>query len=194
MKTKLLSAPWMIAFAALTFVVGIGIASGIGVYVGNQLAQDRMIESLPPLQLNAGTASRSKSVSMATGLINGNVEGLFVLDHISGNLQCWLLSPKTGAIGGIYVANAAADLAGGGKAGEADYVMTTGNFFFNGTKSSSEFPGQSVCYVADSNTGNVIGYGLVYNQQGMKRGVPQKGFLKVVCKGSIRSEASTRDQ
>ena len=66
MKTKLLSAPWLIAFAAVAFVVGIGLASGIGVFVGNRLAQDRLIENMAPIQLNAGTASRTKSMS------NGN--------------------------------------------------------------------------------------------------------------------------
>ena len=131
---------------------------------------------------------------MATGLIDGNVEGLFVLDHVSGNLQCWLLSPKTGAVGGIYIANVGADLAGAGKAGEADYVMTTGNFFFSGASTTSAAPGQSVCYVADASSGNVVGYGLVYNKQGMKRGILQKGALKIVCKGTVRSEAATRDQ
>ena len=68
----------------------IGLTTGIGVYVGNRLAQDRQFSQLPPIELAAGTAARTKSLSMATGLIDNNVEALFVLDHLTGNLQCWL--------------------------------------------------------------------------------------------------------
>ena len=50
------------------------------------------------------TAARGKSMSMATGFIDRNrtLEGLFVLDHLSGLLQCWVVNPRTGNIAGLY--------------------------------------------------------------------------------------------
>ena len=194
MKPKMSSRIWMVAGASLALALLIGVFSGLGVYIGNRLAQDRMIQNLPPIELMAGTASRTKSMSMATGLVDNNAEALFVLDHISGNLQCWLLNAKTGQVGGIYTANVASDLMTVGKTGEPDYVMTTGNFFFSGRKTGNMSPGKSVCYVADASTGNVVGYGLIYNTQAVTRGVVQSGVLNVVCKGSARTALTTRDQ
>lgn len=193
MKTLFSSRFSKFFFGATAVALLIGLTTGLGVYVGNRMAQSRQAE-MSPLQLLAGTATRSKSISMATGLIDNNVEGLFVLDHVSGNLQCWVLSPRTGQVGGIYRANVAIDLAGGRKAGEPDYVMTTGNFFFSGGNTGNDAPGQSICYVADSTSGNVVGYGLVYNKQGIRQGVMQAGLLRVVCKGTTRGESTTRDQ
>jgi hypothetical protein len=188
----------VIIFAArsLALALLIGTTTGVGVYVGNRLAQDRQIQNMPPIELKAGTSARTKSMSMATGLIEPNVEGLYVLDHLTGNLQCWLLNNRTGQVGGIYRASAATDLAvGGGKAGKPEYMMTTGNFFFQGGLPGNDAPSQSVCYVGDASTGNVVGYGVVYNKQAVQRGMVQQGFLKVVCKGSARSGAqTTRDQ
>ncbi len=161
MKTKLTSRFWIAVCAAFALVSLIGITSGVGAYVGNRLAQEQVIPAIPQLELNAGTASRSKSMSMATGLVDGNVEGLFLLDHVSGVLQCWVLSPKTGSVGGYYTANVGNDLAVAGKTGSAEYMMVTGNFFFDGNTGNLA-PGQSVCYVGDASTGNVVGYGLVW--------------------------------
>lgn len=191
MKSKKYS---MFALGAFGIALLIGLTTGIGVYVGNRLAQERMIANLPPIHLQAGTAARTKSMSMATGLIDGNVEGLFVLDHMSGNLQCWLLNTKTGKVGGIYRANAAVDLAVAGKTGAPDFLMTTGNFFFSGGVSGNSEPGQSVCYVADANTGNVVGYNLIYNKQILNRGGVETGTLNLVCKGAARTVSATRDQ
>jgi len=183
----------LIAGTALAISLLVGVSSGVGVYVGSRMAQQQAIPELP-LELNAGTSARGKSMSMATGLIDGNVEGLFLLDHVTGNLQCWVLSPKTGSVGGYYTANVARDLQLEGKTGATEYLMVTGNFFFAGN-SGNDAPGNSVCYVGDSASGKVVGYGLVYNKQAIKRGVVQNGPLKLVCKGTARAEESTtRDQ
>jgi hypothetical protein len=191
MKSKKYS---IIISAGIGFALLIGLTTGIGVYVGNRLAQDRQLAQLPPLDLMAGTAARTKSLSMATGLIDNNVEALFVLDHLTGNLQCWLLNTKTGTVGGIYRASAATDLAVAGKSGTPEYIMTTGNFFFRGGSSGGNKPANSVCYIGDANTGNVVGYSLSYNEQALSRGGAVNGALKLICKGAARSAIVTRDQ
>ena len=194
MGSKLKSRILLVACLSIAIAVLIGATTGIGVYVGNRMAQNNMVSQFPPMPLNAGTATRTKSLSMATGSIDGNVEGLFLLDHLTGNLQCWVLGPRNGAVGGYYTANAAQDLAGGSKTGAPEYMMVTGDFFFTGGNAGNLAPGQTVCYVGDATTGNVVGYGLIYDKQAIRKGIPQKGNLKLVCKGTARTEASTRDQ
>ena len=184
----------IIAIGALGLALLIGLTTGVGVYVGNRLAQERGLSNMPPIQLHAGTAARTKSMSMATGWVDGNVEGLFVLDHMTGNIQCWLLNKRTGKVGGIYRANAAADLMVGGKTGTPDYIMTTGNFNFDGGLSGNNAPSKSICYVADANTGNVVGYNVIYNEQIINRGGADTGSLRLVCKGTARTAVVNRDQ
>ena len=199
MKSQPTSRNWVIA-GAVALAILIGTTTGISVYVGNKLAQNRdsnsqLIPPMPqlPLDLHAGTATRAKSLSMATGQIDERVEGLFVLDHISGNLQCWVLNPRNGQPIGFYSANVKSDLATDGKAGESEYVMVTGDFFFRGG-AGNEAPGRTVCYVGEASSGNVVGYGLIYNESAITRGTPQKGPLKLLCKGSARGEQTVRDQ
>ena len=73
MKSKKYS---IVISVGIGFALLIGLTTGIGVYIGNRLAQDRQFAQLPPMELKAGTAARTKSLSMATGLIDNNVEAL----------------------------------------------------------------------------------------------------------------------
>ena len=186
-KQKLI---WLWLASAIGLSAVVVTSTCIGVLAGTNFAAMNLKQS--PLPLHAGTAVTGKSMSMATGLIDDQVEGLYVLDHVSGNLQCWTLNARTGAVGGVYRANVAADLVAD-KTGVADYVMTTGNFFYDGGVSGNLVPAKSVVYVADVTTGNVVGYGLAYDKQADRRGVVQAGELKVMCKGASR-EIMTRDQ
>ena len=182
-----------VALAGL-LLAGVGLAAAIGAGIGVRFAQPaQQAPQVSPLELMAGTAARTNSLSMATGLVDGNVEGLWILDHMTGTLQCWVLNPRNPNNGAIYQANVAADL-GAGKAGDGEYLMTTGNFFFDGGNLGNNVPGQSICYVADAKTGNVVGYGVVYNKQIVSRGMNQGGPLRVVCQGKARLDSVNRDQ
>ena len=89
-------------FALAAVLLLVVAASTIGTYMGQQFA-DKESGRQQPIVLNAETAASGKSISMATGLVDRQrlVEGMFILDHLSGRLQCWLVNPRTGEIGGI---------------------------------------------------------------------------------------------
>lgn len=184
---------WFLLGAVGTLGLIVATSTCIGVLVGTRIANSQSDQLRLPLPLHAGTAAKGKTLSMATGLIDGDVEGLYLLDHASGNLQCWILNARTGAVGGIYRTNVLQALAST-KVGEADYVMTTGNFFWNGGKTGNLTPSQSVVYIADEATGNVVGYHLTFNEQGIQRGEVQTGLLNLVCQGATRGESVKRDQ
>lgn len=149
-------------------------------------------ESSMPMVLKADSAARGKQMSMATGFVSEGVEGLFVLDHLSGRLQCWVINRRTGDIGGIYEASAAAAL-GGDKGGEMDYVMTTGQIDIQGVRGSDK-PAHSVCYVGDGNSGKVVGYTFQFDNEAFAKGKVDRGRLGIICRGIIRNSAGTRDQ
>ena len=172
-------------------LVAIGLVAGVGAFAGAQLA-DGQNENLSPIELHAATASNNDSVSMATGSITSEVEGLWLLDHESGQLQCWVLSPRSGAFAGSYTTNVANDL--DFSKGKPEFLMTTGNFFYTGGKIANQSPARSVCYVANTTSGVVAGYSLGINQQMINRSQAQGGTLTKICTGKIKEQAATRDQ
>jgi len=150
---------WL-TIASLIFV---GLVSGVGAYVGTQFSTTK--GGLSAIELHAATASSNDSLSMATGLITQEVEGLWLLDHKSGQLQCWVMSPKTGNVAGIFSSNIANDL--DGSKGTPELVMTSGV---------------------------VAGYSVSVNRTLMNRGQTQGGTLTRVCTGKLNGPEPVRDQ
>lgn len=183
-------------------VTGIIVAMGCGFYLGQstnvpsanaaqaelQAQYDEMKRTLP-LRLAADSASGGKSISMATGEITGDADGLFILDHMTGILQCWLLNTRTGAVGGIYVADVGAAL--GLDKGDPDFVMTTGHFFIR--SSGNNKAASTICYVGEGKSGKVAGFSLTYNKTGVQQGTVQQGTLNMVCSGPIRQPGTIRE-
>lgn len=135
---------------------------------------------LPPI--NAVATVTSEKYSMATGFVSEDVEGLFVLDHNSGLLQCNALYPRNPQLGfaGRYSINVADALGTGGKAGE--YVMVTGVVDF--PRASNRPAAGTVIYVMDTATGNYACYGIPFDRVAMNGNRPQQGTLVLIASGS----------
>jgi hypothetical protein len=130
--------------------------------------------------LNATAAVSSDKFSMATGATSEDAEGLFVLDHNSGLLQCNVIYPRMGRFMARFQANVADALGSGGKGGE--YMMVTGNANF--PRSSTTPAAPSVVYVMDTGTGNYACYGIPFNRVLVSSGRPQEGALVLISSGS----------
>lgn len=173
-------------------LLAIGAMSGVGAYVGNHWAENNDAVAAKPIDLNAGAAINNDSLSMATGLITSEVEGLWMLDHESGNLQCWVMNPRTGAVAGVYGVNVANDLEL--SKGKPDFLMAAGNFFFTGGNVGNRAPANSICYVANTTSGIVAGYSVAINRQTINRGISETGRLTRVCIGKVKEGSTTREQ
>jgi len=174
--------------------LGLGLLVGVGMMIGatgtvhQQENASSNHTSLPVgVPLEAGTSSVGKNISMATGQIDGDVEGVFVLDHLTGQLTCFVVNPRglgSGVLLGQFQANVAADL-GLVQGKEPDYVMTVGAVNpLRGTGASR--PASSVVYVADGNSGNVVGYSLQWNQSVARQNTAQRGVLFKVMAAKAR--------
>jgi len=139
------------------------------------------------------TASRGNKVSMATGLINDGIEGIFALDHQTGNLFCWVLDPRNLAMTAEYATNIPLQL-GLGQGGDFDFVMTTGQIQFQGGRAGNVRPVGCIVYVAEGNSGKVGGFTFNWAQPLAVRGAPQQGPMNLVFAGTVRSPLATRDQ
>ncbi|MGE0758049.1 MAG: hypothetical protein AB7F89_15555 [Pirellulaceae bacterium] len=114
-------------------------------------------------QLHAAAAQSGGTLSVATGYIEPGVEGIFVLDAISGDLTCGVLNPRSGQIAGLFRRNVAADL-GVQQGKQPKYLMVTGAVEQR-SQISNVRPALSLVYVADATTGRYAGYMMPWNTQ-----------------------------
>ncbi|MFG0267362.1 MAG: hypothetical protein ACF8AM_19760 [Rhodopirellula sp. JB055] len=129
---------------------------------------------------NATAAVSSEKFSLATGAVSDQADGLFVLDHNSGLLQCSVMYPRIGRFAATFTVNISDALGTDGKGGT--YIMATGVADF--PRSSSNPVGRSVIYVLDTATGNYACYGVPFNAQAMNANRPQQGLLVLIGQGT----------
>ncbi len=164
----------------------------IGFVIGRQDASGGFSKSAFAGFPLVDNAARGKSMSMATGYVESGVEALYALDHLTGDLFCWVLNARTGAVASTFRVSAGGAL---GVVGEADYVMTTGLMDFAGGVDGNMRPAQSVVYVGDGNTGKVVGYVLMYNRTAIQRGEAlASGEFRLVSEMVTREVGRVRDQ
>lgn len=166
--------PW--AVGAL-LVIGVASVAFAAFFAGRATSATARVE-LPPIDATA--AVTSEKFSMATGPVSGESEGLFVLDHNSGLLQCSVIYPRIGKFAATFSVNVSDALASGGKGGQ--YMMATGLADF--PRASNNPVGQSVVYVLDSATGKFACYGIPFNRVLMNSGQPQSGTLRLLAVGT----------
>jgi hypothetical protein len=128
--------------------------------------------NLPEIRgLHATGNDTGASMSMATGLIDDGMEGVFFLDFVTGKLGCMVLNQR-GGLGGVFTTDVIKDLAlADGK--KPAYLMVTGLATFTGNQQVA----RSVVYVCDQNTGNFAVYALPWNRTLAAQNKLQQGAL-----------------
>lgn len=172
-----------VIFAVATGLVAIGavVGAAIAIVVGGRQTEYRLPDF--DTKLMAAAASGNEGFAMATGWVDENAEGVFLLDGLSGQLQCWVLNNRTGKFGAAFVANAMEDMQVTGKAPK--FLLTTGEVDFRG--STGGRPGRSVAYVVETSTGKVAAYGVLW--AGNRTAVNAVGRLQLLDVGTARTAA-----
>ena len=147
--------------------------------------------SLMPVSFHPDATSMGKSISVATGWVTDSVEGIFVLDHLTGNLQCWVMNSRSGEIGGVFRGNVTAALGLQAKA-DPDYVIATGRFDFSNFREGNFKYAKCICYVGESSSGKILAYSFTYDPTTGARGLPQLGDLNLIATIPFRDEALIR--
>jgi hypothetical protein len=141
----------------------------------------------PATYLHAEAAARGETVAVATGAVDEDVEGLFTIDFLTGELQCFVLyvkGPGANKIGGHFKRNVVADL-GLEKGKKPKYLLVTGRANFT-RGAAGVRPGFSVVYVIDDNSGKFAVYGLHWDKTKAVKGVPQAGTFILLDKKQNR--------
>jgi hypothetical protein len=137
---------------------------------------------MPAISIDATASAIGEDFSMATGQVSADAEGVFVLDHNSGLLQCNVLYPRTGQFGAAFVANVKDALGGGGK--NSKYLMVTGAAQFGGN--ASRGAANCVVYVLDQSSGAYACLGIPFSESLVNGRTPQMGPMTIISIGQAK--------
>jgi hypothetical protein len=161
---------------ALGLVIGGAVAAGL--WIGKQGPQSVAAATLQDLKLKAVASHGTDTFAIATGAVDEDVEGLYTLDFLTGDLNCFVINPRTGAFGGWFHANVANVLkVERGK--KPSYLIATGMINASAGGGGGR-PAASLCYVADANTGQVAAFTFPWVKAATASGVAQATEMRAI--------------
>lgn len=178
--------------AALATGFALGLLVGVGMLLGawaTLARQPALPFALGETALRASATDSGETFAIATGAIADGVEGVFFLDFLTGNLNCWVVNARTRQMGGhFFVLNVGEHLGviPGQSQKNPRYLMVTGVASMQ--RGSGGFqPADSLVYVADANSGNFAIYAIPWNRQATVTNRPQEAPMVVLLTGSARN-------
>jgi hypothetical protein len=117
----------------------------------------------PQAPLHGSATAQTEKFAIATGSIDETAEGIFFLDYLTGDLKCAVISPLTGKFLSFFSTSVIRDL-DVDAAKNPKFLMVTGNVDFRRIAGGPQW-GQTVCYVAEVNSGKVVAYGVPWAKQ-----------------------------
>jgi hypothetical protein len=171
---------WMFLVAGLVIGLAIGGAMTAGTVIGMRAGSGHAA-ALDELKLRASASSGAETFAIATGQIDGEVEGLFCLDYLTGDLSCFVISPRNPRqFAGLFKTNIVKELPPE-KGKKPAYVMVTGGINIRGPNAPS-----SVVYVADANSGAWAAYSFAWVKSASSAGLTQAQPMVTIAAGKAR--------
>ena len=125
----------------------------------------------PSIALYASATQGVENFAIATGMIHSGVEGLYFLDFTTGDLKASVLNPKTGKFNSIFSHNILQDF---GPIKNPKYLIVTGQVNMPRGRAPFQYA-QSIVYVAEVTTGQVMAYSVPWNSARQAAQQPQQG-------------------
>jgi hypothetical protein len=171
--------------AGLALGLLIGGAVVVGLLLGQRGPATASIPGLGDLQLKAMASHGSDTFAIATGNVDEDVEGLFTLDFLTGDLQCFVVNPRNGTMGGWFKTNVASVLSIE-KGKKPNYLLATGTINVAGGYGGAR-PAASLCYVVDANTGEVAAFSFPWAKAATSAGAAQAAPMRLVGQWKARN-------
>ena len=175
---------WGMLAAGVAIGLAVGGALAAGVAIGRH-SDSATVAALGEVRLKAMAAQGNDNFVIATGVIDDEVEGLYTLDSLTGDLQCFVVNPRNGALGGWFKTNVAKDLTTEGSK-KPSFLLVTGTIQTQGA-SGNQRPAGSLCYVVDASTGNAAAYSFLWGKAMVAQGVTQSAPMITVGKWKTRT-------
>ena len=150
-------------------LLGLGVVGG---FVVAWMALDRG----PQIELHATATQGVENFAIATGMIGSGVEGLYFLDFTTGDLKATVVNPKTGMFNSAFSHNILQDF---GPIKNPKFLIVTGQANMPRGRAPFQYA-QSIIYVAEVTTGQVMAYSVPWNSARQAAQQPQQGgFVKL---------------
>lgn len=146
---------------------------------------------LPDTPVHATATEGLDNFAVATGLADQQIEAVYFLDYLTGELKCAVINPKNGKFGAFFSYNAAADFrqAGAAAAG-AKYLLVTGVADMPVPRGGGNNQlGKSIVYIAEANSGIVAAYTIQWNPSLLHSGRRQQGTFVLLDIQQFRTTA-----
>lgn len=161
----------------------------VGMAVGAAVAAGwHGLSSMP--RAHAVATHGSDNFAIATGMVEDDVEALYFLDYLTGELRGTIISRRNAAFTGFFTYNVMQDFDGVGD--PPRFLMVTGMANIPRGRGNTQI-GKSLVYIAEATTGQVAAYVMPFNSTLWASGAPQQGTFLLVAKGSFR-DAIVRDE
>jgi hypothetical protein len=149
-------------------------AAGIG------LATGFVISGLwPNTPIYAVATDRIESYGMATGPLDSEIEAVYFLDFLTGQLTAVILGKQQGTWAGFFTANVSADMQIDPQK-NPKFLMTTGVVNVRRAGGTRLQPASSVLYVAEVTSGQVAAYNIRWAPNMYASGQPQSGQIPLI--------------
>jgi hypothetical protein len=155
---------WSMLFAGAVIGLALGGAMTLGVLMGQRQNDSANLLGLEALKLRAAASHGADTFAIATGPVDDEIEGLYTLDFVTGDLQCFVLNSRNGQLAGRFMYNVNDPKIFGAKKGKKPNFLLTTGLFSGGASSGGAKPAASVCYVVDANTGDVAAFGFPWSR------------------------------
>jgi hypothetical protein len=161
----------------------------VGVVVGAVLTAGMFgLQGTP--QAFASATHGSDNFAIATGLVDDEIEALYFLDFLTGDLRAAVVSRRNGEFTGFFQYNVLSDF---DEIGDSPrFLMVTGLADLPRGRGPSQI-GQCLVYVAEATSGQVFAYALPFDATMNAAGKSQVGQFIKVGGGSFR-DAFVRDE
>ncbi len=165
------------------WLAAVGAALAVGLFLGGLW---------PNTPLHAVSTDRTETFAMATGPVDSEVEAVWFLDFLTGDLTALVLGRQAGTWTGRFTWNVAADL-GVDPQKNPKYMMVTGVTSIRRAGGSRAQPSNAACYVAEITTGKVAAYAIPWTQSLYAAGQVQGGRLVPVGPANrfLQADAAT---
>jgi hypothetical protein len=149
--------------------MGIGLAIGLIVMSG----------LWPHTPIHAVGTDRTDTYAIATGPVDNEIEAVYFLDFLTGDLSALVLGKQARVWTGAFKTNVCADL-GVDPQKNPKYMMVTGMAGLRRSGGSRFQPSTAVCYVAEVTSGKVEAYAIPWSPPSHASGQMQAGSLVLV--------------
>ena len=156
------------------------LAMGIGLAAGLVLSG-----FWPHTPLHAVCTDRSDTFAMATGPVDNEVEAVYFLDFLTGDLGALVMGRQPRTWTGFFRTNVSTDL-GIDSQKNPKFMMVTGIDALRRSGGSTVNPSSAVCYVAEVTSGKLAAYAIPWSGPRYAANQVQNGALVLVAATQFR--------